>query len=67
MVSHPIYEYEHLLADYGFIRCHQSHLINRIFVKSWVKEMGGYILMADNKQVPISRNKKELLKDFLKI
>ena len=29
--------------------------------------MGGYILMADNKQVPISRNKKELLKDFLKI
>jgi two-component system LytT family response regulator len=67
LVSRPIYEYEQLLATYGFIRCHQSHIVNRIFVKSWVKEMGGYILMADNKQVPISRNKKDLLKDFLKI
>ena len=65
VVSRPIYEYEDLLADYGFIRCHQSYLINRIHVKSWIKEMGGYIVMVDNKQIPLSRNKKEILKKFL--
>ena len=36
MVSKPIYEYEELLADYGFIRCHQSHLVNKKFIKSWL-------------------------------
>jgi two-component system LytT family response regulator len=65
LVSRPIYEYEELLSSYGFIRCHQSHIINKLHIKSWVKDMGGYILMADNKQVPISRNKKDTLKQFL--
>ncbi len=65
LVSKPIYECEEMLADYGFIRCQQSHIINRIHIKSWVKEMGGYILMVDNKQIPISRNKKDILKKFL--
>jgi len=65
LVSKPIYECEELLVDYGFIRCQQSHIVNRLHILSWVKEMGGYILMADNKQVPISRNKKDNLKKFL--
>jgi len=58
-VSRPIYEYEELLQDYGFIRCHQSHLVNRKYVKSWVKEDGGYLLLDNGDQVPVSRNKKE--------
>ena len=37
IVSKPIYEYEELLSDYGFVRCHQSHLVNKKFIKSWVK------------------------------
>ena len=59
LVSTPIFEYEELLKEYGFIRCHQSHLVNRSFVRSWVKEDGGYLLMEDKSQVPVSRNKKE--------
>jgi two-component system, LytTR family, response regulator len=59
MVSKPIFEYEELLKDYGFIRCHQSHLINKAKVKSWVKEEGGFLLLEDGSQIPISRNKKE--------
>lgn len=58
-VSKPIYEYEELLTPYGFIRCHQSHLVNRDHVKSWVKEDGGYLLLTTGDQVPVSRNKKE--------
>ncbi|AEV97241.1 DNA-binding response regulator [Niastella koreensis] len=64
--SRPIYEYESLLGPYGFIRCHQSYIINKNHVKSWVKEDGGYLLMEDNSQIPVSRNKKENLRDLLR-
>lgn len=59
--SRPIFEYEELLKSYGFIRCHQSHLVNRKYVKSWVKEDGGYLLLDNGHQVPVSKNKKEVV------
>lgn len=62
MVSRPIYEYEELLSSYGFIRCHQSHLVNKRYIKSWIKEDGGYLLLEDMSQIPISRQKKDWLK-----
>lgn len=62
MVSKPIYEYEELLGSYGFIRCHQSHLVNKRYIKSWIKEDGGYLLLEDMSQIPISRQKKDWLK-----
>ena len=61
-VSKPIYEYEELLKEYGFVRVHQSHLVNIKLIKSWIKEDGGYLLMEDSSRVPVSRQKKELLK-----
>ncbi|MFM9911299.1 MAG: LytR/AlgR family response regulator transcription factor [Chitinophagaceae bacterium] len=65
MVSKPIFEYEELLKDYGFIRCHQSHLVNKTKVKSWIKENGGQLLMEGGSLIPISRNKKDHLSALL--
>jgi two-component system LytT family response regulator len=65
MVSKPIFEYEEMLKEYGFIRCHQSHLVNKAKVKSWVKEDGGYLLLEDGSQIPVSRNKKESVAEVL--
>lgn len=62
MVSRPIFEYSELLADYGFIRCHQSHLVNKRYIKSWVKEDGGYLLLDDGVNIPISKQKKDYVK-----
>ncbi|WP_276482140.1 LytR/AlgR family response regulator transcription factor [Paraflavitalea pollutisoli] len=67
VASRPIFEYEELLRDYGFFRCHQSHLVNKQVVKSWVKEDGGYLLLDNGQQVPVSRNKKELVMAALKM
>lgn len=67
VASRPIFEYEELLRDYGFFRCHQSHLVNKRVVKSWVKEDGGYLLLDNDQQVPVSRNKKELVMAALKM
>jgi two-component system LytT family response regulator len=64
MVSKPIYEYEELLADYQFIRCHQSHIVNKKFIKSWVKEDGGYLLLYDQTRVPVSRQKRDSIREL---
>lgn len=64
MTSKPIFEYEEILHDYEFIRCHQSHLVNKRFIKSWVKEDGGYLLLDDLSQIPVSRQKKEYIKSL---
>jgi two-component system, LytTR family, response regulator len=65
IVSRPVYEYEEILNNYGFIRCHQSHLVNKKFVKSWIKEDGGHLLLHNGTQIPVSRNKKESVKEQL--
>jgi two-component system LytT family response regulator len=62
MTSKPIFEYEEILSGYGFIRCHQSHLVNKKHIKSWVKEDGGFLLLEDNTRVPVSRLKKDFIR-----
>lgn len=66
MVSRPIFEYEDILKDYGFVRCHQSHLVNKAFIKSWVRENGQFLLLQNGEEIPISRNKKNVLAEALK-
>ena len=65
LVCKPIYEYEEILKDYGFIRCHQSHLVNKRFIKSWKKEYGDFLLLSNGNEIPVSRNKKESVKKAL--
>jgi len=65
LVSRPIYEYEELLKDYGFFRCHQSHLINKQSIKSWIKEDGDHLLMTDGARIPVSRQKRAFLRQVI--
>lgn len=66
LISKTLKEYEELLAEHGFERIHQSHLINLSYLKSYIKKEGGYVIMADDSQLPISQRKKERLQDILK-
>lgn len=65
IVSKPIFEYESLLTDYGFIRCHQSHLVNMQFVKSYSKEGNGLLNLYNGEQIPVSRLKKDQVKQTI--
>lgn len=60
LVSRHLKEFQDLLNDRNFFRPHNSHLINLDFVKKFVRQDGGYIIMCDGAQVPISRNRKDL-------
>lgn len=66
VISKTLKEYEEMLAEYGFERIHQKHLININYLKSYVKRDGGYVVMADNVQLPISQRKKERLQELIK-
>lgn len=66
MVSKPLKEYAELLADYGFFRSHQSHLINLLYLKEYNKKDGGSIILKNNTTVPISQRKKDKLLDAFK-
>ncbi len=57
-ISRSIKEYNELLKPLGFLRTHQSHLINKIFVKSWLKEDGGCLLLVNGDKIPVSRPNK---------
>jgi two-component system LytT family response regulator len=64
LISRPIYEYESLLNDYGFIRCHQSHLVNKAFIKSLLKTDQGLLLLENGEHIPVSKMKKDLVKSL---
>lgn len=65
VVSKPMFEYDELLADYGFVRCHNSHLVNKTFVKSLIKEDSGYLLLFDGTRIPLSRLRKDAVREAL--
>lgn len=65
LVSKPIYEFEELLTDYGFIRCHQSFLVNSSAIRSLKKQDGDTLQLQNNKEIPVSRSKKDLVRKAL--
>lgn len=61
LISKSLKHFEDLLASYGFIRVHQSHLVNLNFVSRIDKVDGGVLVFFDGAQVPISVRKREQL------
>lgn len=65
LISKNLGYYYDLLKDYGFIRTHQSHLINRSFIHKYIKKDGGYLVLKNGDSIPVSRSQKEnILKVF---
>jgi two-component system LytT family response regulator len=60
IVSKIIKEFEEMLTSEGFIRVHQSHLINRNHIFCFEKQ-DNVITMKDNSTVPVSTRKKEMV------
>ncbi len=58
-VSRTLGEYEKMLANTTFLRIQKSHLVNLIYVKKYIKSDGGWVLMADGAEVPVSPLKRE--------
>ena len=62
LIAKLLGDYEVMLTEYGFIRTHRSHLVNKRYV-TYI-DMQGNIIMQDSSKAGISRRKK---KDVLKV
>ncbi|MCF0048486.1 LytTR family DNA-binding domain-containing protein [Dyadobacter sp. LJ53] len=65
LICKPIFFYDDLLRQYGFVRCHQSHLVNKASIKSWKRDSGDFLVLTNGAEIPISRGKKEEVKRLL--
>lgn len=58
--SKPMHEYEELLEDAAFIRVHKSFLVNLLHVKEYIRGEGGSVILSNNKEIEVSRRKKDV-------
>jgi two-component system LytT family response regulator len=61
LISKPLKHFEDMLEEFGFVRVHQSHLVNINHVVRVDKVDGGVLIFADGAQVSISVRKREQL------
>ncbi|MEO0471498.1 MAG: LytTR family DNA-binding domain-containing protein, partial [Bacteroidota bacterium] len=65
-VSRNLKHYERMLSEYGFMRVHQSALINLRLIRKVVRASGGSLVMEDGHHVPISKSKRMELEEAIK-
>lgn len=62
MVSKKIKEFENVLSpENGFYRSHRSFIVNKEYIKQYIKSDGGSLLMNNNDEVSISKDMKETI------
>ncbi len=59
VVPKTLKDIDETISGPDFFRIHHSYLININYIKKYVRGDGGYVVMNDNTDVPISRNKRE--------
>lgn len=61
LVTKTLKEFDSMLASQGFVRVHQSHLVNMDYIKEFVKVDGGYLVLRDKMEIPVSSRKRSLV------
>lgn len=65
LVSKSLKDYENLLSEHSFFRAHQSYLVNLNHVKKVDKTDGGFIIMKNKKEIPVSLRQMKNLVEVL--
>lgn len=66
VVTKSIKDFEELLTEYDFFRVHHSFLVNKDYIKKYIKGEGGNILTENGVEIPVSRRKKNDFISWLK-
>jgi len=64
-ISKTLKDLEDQLANFPFMRVHNSHLVNLNRIKSYQRGAGGTLVMDNNDTIPVSRGKKNEFLDYL--
>ena len=58
VVSNTLKTYESILLQHNFIKTHRSHLVNTEYIKQIHKMDGGFIVLDNDRKIPISSRKR---------
>ena len=64
-VTKTLKHFDKMLQAHGFVRVHQSHLINKAEIHAFIKKDGGYLKMTNSDEVPVSVRKKSEVMEML--
>ena len=53
------------LNDERFLRTHKSYLVNAKFISKYVKTDGGYLVLENGVNIPISVRKREIISELI--
>jgi len=62
----PLLEYENMLEDVFFVRIHKSWIINMMHLKEYRRGEGGIAIMTNNKEIEVSRRRKDYFLSYMK-
>ncbi|MBX7051210.1 MAG: LytTR family DNA-binding domain-containing protein [Flavobacteriales bacterium] len=66
VVSKPMKHFEDFLDENTFIRIHNSHIINILFLKSYLRDEGGMAELIDGTRLQIAKRRLPLFLDTIK-
>ncbi len=58
LISRNIQEFEKMLGEHDFFRIHRKHIVGKVDLVNYHKGEGGYVVMSDGANCPVSRLKK---------
>jgi two-component system LytT family response regulator len=61
LASRTLGHFDELLGGHGFIRVHQSHLVNAAFITEYIRGDGGTLRLTDGSSIEVSRRHKAQL------
>ncbi|WP_346881797.1 LytTR family DNA-binding domain-containing protein [uncultured Algibacter sp.] len=64
-VTKTLKYFSDMLKSYDFIRIHQSHLVNLQCISAYIKTDGGYLMLKNGENVPVSVRKKTEIIEIL--
>ena len=65
LVSKTLKHYADMLKEVSFLRVHQTHLVNIKYIKEFIKSDGGYLILKDKSNIPVSVRKRNEVLEML--
>lgn len=63
MISRALKELEKSLNKFMFIRVHQSYLVNPNYVEKYIRNDGGFLILANDERVPVGSSEQQAIID----
>lgn len=67
LVSKTLKQVSAMIEKSNFFRAHKSYVVNMHFVRRYVRGRGGYLVLKNDTQIPVSRNQRNDLLEFLNV